>query len=113
MATRRQDYAQAQSCARRQLALDNLRESAYRQLMVALALNGRREEALAVYEICRRLLAAELAMAPAARTTDYYEKIRAGDLRFNGSPNQAVRRATNGISTFPWRSVTPWRGCAR
>jgi DNA-binding SARP family transcriptional activator len=91
MATRRQDYAQAQDFARQQLAIDNLRESAYRQLMQALALNGRREEALAVYETCRRLLLEELAMAPAARTTEYYEKIRAGDLRFDTTPSQGVR----------------------
>jgi serine/threonine protein kinase/WD40 repeat protein/DNA-binding SARP family transcriptional activator len=91
MATRRQDYAQAQDFTRQQLAIDNLRESAYRQLMEALALNGRREEALAVYETCRRLLLEELAMAPAARTTEYYEKIRAGDLRFDTTPSQGVR----------------------
>ncbi|MFO7539731.1 MAG: protein kinase [Chloroflexota bacterium] len=91
MATRRQDYAQAQTFARQQLAIDNLREGAYRQLMAALALNGRRQEALAVYESCRRLLAAELSMAPAARTTDFYEKIRAGDLRFDTIPSQGVR----------------------
>lgn len=91
MASRRQEYAQAQTFARQQLAIDNLREGAYRQLMEALALNGRREEALAVYESCRRLLAAELAMAPAARTTDFYEKIRAGDLRFDTTPSQDVR----------------------
>jgi DNA-binding SARP family transcriptional activator/tRNA A-37 threonylcarbamoyl transferase component Bud32 len=91
MASRRQEYAQAQAFARQQLAIDNLRESAYRQLMEALALNGRREEALAVYESCRHLLAAELGMAPAARTTDFYEKIRDGDLRFDTTPSQGVR----------------------
>jgi WD40 repeat protein/DNA-binding SARP family transcriptional activator len=91
MAGRRQDYAQAQTFARQQLAIDNLRESAYRQLMEGLALSGRREEALAVYESCRRRLAAELGMEPAARTSEYYEKIRAGDLRFDTAPSQGVR----------------------
>lgn len=91
MATRQQEYAQAQGFARQQLAIDNLREGAYRQLMAALALNGRREEALAVYDTCRRLLLEELAMAPAARTTEYYEKIRSGDLRFDTTSSQGVR----------------------
>jgi DNA-binding SARP family transcriptional activator/tRNA A-37 threonylcarbamoyl transferase component Bud32 len=91
MALRRQDYAQAQILARQQLHIDNLREVAYRQLMEALALSGRREEALAVYEECRRILAEELSMAPAARTTDYYQKIRSGDLHFDTFPQPGVR----------------------
>jgi DNA-binding SARP family transcriptional activator len=89
IAMRRQDYAQAQTLARRQLQIDNLGEGAYRQLMEALALSGRREEALAVYEECRRTLAEELGMVPAARTTDYYQKIRSGDLQFDSFPSRA------------------------
>jgi DNA-binding SARP family transcriptional activator/tRNA A-37 threonylcarbamoyl transferase component Bud32 len=91
MAMRQQDYPQAATFARRQLNIDNLREEAYRQLMEALALSGRREEALAVYETCRRVLAEELGMAPAARTSNYYEKIRSDDLRFDTFPAPGVR----------------------
>jgi WD40 repeat protein/DNA-binding SARP family transcriptional activator len=91
IAMRRQDYAQAQTLARRQLQIDNLREGACRQLMEALALSGRLEEALAVYEECRGILAEELGMVPAPRTTDYYQKIRSGDLQFDSFPQPGVR----------------------
>lgn len=91
MALRRRDYASAERFAHRQLEIDNLRESGYRQVMQALALSGRREQALAAYETCRRVLAEELGMAPAARTTETYEKILAGDLQFDRLPAQGVR----------------------
>ena len=74
------EYPQAEEYARRQLAIDNLRESAYRLLMETLARSGRRAAALAEYDLCRRLLAEELGMSPAASTTALYEKIQAGDL---------------------------------
>ncbi|MGD8857022.1 MAG: protein kinase, partial [Chloroflexota bacterium] len=89
--SRRKEYAQAMSYAQRQLEIDNLRESAYRQLMEVLALMGRREEALSTYEKCRRLLAEELAMAPSKRTSELYDKILAGDLSFDSPPEPGVR----------------------
>jgi DNA-binding SARP family transcriptional activator/tRNA A-37 threonylcarbamoyl transferase component Bud32 len=89
--TRQTAYPEAQGFAQRQLEIDNLRESAYRQLMEIYALNGRREEALALYESCRRLLAEELGMAPTVRTTAMYEKIVAGDLRFDAPEQRGVR----------------------
>jgi DNA-binding SARP family transcriptional activator len=54
------DNTQAQRYARRQLALEPWREHAHRQLMRALARGGDRSAALAQYEACRRILAAEL-----------------------------------------------------
>ena len=91
VAIRGSDYAAAQTLAERQLEIDNLRENAYRQLMEALARNGQREQALAIYNTCRRVLAEELGMAPTTRTTDYYEKILAGDVQFDHFPVQGVR----------------------
>ncbi len=88
---RQSEYREAQEFARRQLEIDNLRESAYRQLMEIYALSGRREEALALYESCRRLLAEELGMGPSTRTTEIYRKIVAGDLRFDARTNRGVR----------------------
>ena len=88
---RRKAYAQAQSFAQQQLAIDNLREGAYRQLMESLALGGQREEALQVYENARRVLFEDLGMAPTKRTTDIYEKIVAGDLRFGTAEIQGIR----------------------
>ncbi|MGD2049089.1 MAG: protein kinase, partial [Chloroflexota bacterium] len=91
IATRQKDLGRAQAYAERQLAIDNLRESAYRQSMEILALSGRREEALALYESCRQLYAEELGMEPATRTTEIYDKILAGDLSFESPLAQGVR----------------------
>jgi WD40 repeat protein/DNA-binding SARP family transcriptional activator/tRNA A-37 threonylcarbamoyl transferase component Bud32 len=90
-ATREGSYAEARVYAERQLELDDLRESAYRQLMKILALNGQRAEAMALYESFRRLLAEELGMAPASRTTERYEQIRAGDMSFTEPAARGVR----------------------
>ncbi len=91
MAIRRKVYPQAQQTAERQLQIDNLNEGAYRQLMEIHALNGRREQALATYEKCRRILTEELGMAPTTRTTELYDKILAGDLNFHAVERQDVR----------------------
>jgi WD40 repeat protein/DNA-binding SARP family transcriptional activator len=73
-------YDRAQGYAARQLALEPWREEAHRQLMRTLALGGQRSAALAQYETCRRLLADELGVEPAAETTALYEQIRDGKL---------------------------------
>ncbi len=88
---RQKNYAKARAYAEQQLEIDDLRESSYRQLMEILALEGQREEALAMYERCRVLLAEELGMAPTKRTTEMYEKIIAGDIRFDEQPTDGIR----------------------
>jgi DNA-binding SARP family transcriptional activator/predicted ATPase len=62
--------------ARQWAALDPWHEGAHRQLMRALASNGRRAEALAQYEACRRTLDEELGVPPARETVALYEAIR-------------------------------------
>jgi DNA-binding SARP family transcriptional activator len=62
----------------RLLALDPWREETHCCLMRLLAQCGQRSAALAQYNKCRRLLADELGLEPAAETTALYEKIRAG-----------------------------------
>jgi WD40 repeat protein/DNA-binding SARP family transcriptional activator len=89
--TFQKEYRQARTFVERQLEIDNLRESAYRQLMTLLALSGQRSEALGVYETCRRLLAAELGMAPTARTTALYDQIRAGEVSWKVTPFVGLR----------------------
>jgi DNA-binding SARP family transcriptional activator len=74
----RGSYDQAQTYAWRQLALDDLRESAHRQLMVALTHGGQRSAALAQYQVCRKRLRDELGVEPSAETSAIYEQIRAG-----------------------------------
>ncbi|MFB0533595.1 MAG: BTAD domain-containing putative transcriptional regulator, partial [Anaerolineae bacterium] len=77
----RGQYAQAQSCAWRLVELEPWDEAAHQQLMRTLALSGQRSAALAQYETCRRLLAEELGVEPAAETTRLYEQIRDGELK--------------------------------
>jgi predicted ATPase/DNA-binding SARP family transcriptional activator len=70
---------QAGKYARQALAVDNLRESAHRQLMVALAQMGRRAEAIRQYDRCRALLEKELGVAPAAETEAVLAAVQQND----------------------------------
>lgn len=74
------DHGQVRTYARRLLDLEPWNEEAHRRLMVALAQDGRRNEALAQYEACRRVLAQELGVEPATETTTLYESLVAGEL---------------------------------
>ncbi|MFZ0549078.1 MAG: BTAD domain-containing putative transcriptional regulator [Candidatus Promineifilaceae bacterium] len=68
--------AQAERTVRRLLEYEPLTETAYRQLMRVLAQADQRGAALDVYETCRRLLAAELGLAPTVETVTLAEQIR-------------------------------------
>lgn len=72
------EVEEALDCVWRQLELDPWLEEAHLQAMRLLASAGRRSEALAQYGLCRRLLASELGVEPAAATTRLYERIRDG-----------------------------------
>jgi len=61
--------------ADRLLAVDPLRETSYRQAMLLLDRSGQRERALDVYDRCRRILAAQLGVAPLPETTAIYERL--------------------------------------
>jgi len=82
----RGDFDKAEGYARRALAMDNLRESAYRQLMQALARSGRRSEALVTYNSGRQQLQTELGATPSAETLALYEAILAGDIDATTTP---------------------------
>lgn len=71
------EAAEAYAC--RQIEVDDLRESGHRLLMRALALSGKRTEALAQYETLRLLLEKELGVEPSAEMADLYEAILAGE----------------------------------
>ncbi len=75
----RGEWAAAIACARRALELEPWRESAHRQVMLLLTLQGERDGALRQYEQCRRLLETELGVAPAPETEALYRRIAAGD----------------------------------
>jgi DNA-binding SARP family transcriptional activator/predicted ATPase len=75
------EYERGLQHAWRQVELEPWDEAAHQQLMRLLALSGQRSAALAQYETCRRLLAEELGVEPAAETTRLCEQIRDGELK--------------------------------
>ena len=74
------NFTLAERTARRQIEMDDLREDAHRQLMTALALNGRRHEALSQYDTLHKLLWDELGVAPEPATQSLLSQIESGDL---------------------------------
>ncbi len=74
----RHNYQAAYRFAWRQVEIDPLVEEAHRQVMRALTLSGRREEALIQYETLARLLHEELSVRPAEKSTALAEAIRTG-----------------------------------
>ena len=74
------EYDLAVEAARLELRMEPWLEAAHRRCMRALALGGRRTEALHQYEACCRALELELGVAPAGSTRSLYEAIRDGCL---------------------------------
>jgi predicted ATPase/DNA-binding SARP family transcriptional activator len=72
------NYAAACGYARRQLELDPWREDTYRLLIEMLWHNGERAAALAQYERCCQVLAAEFGVEPSEETVQLVACIRAG-----------------------------------
>jgi DNA-binding SARP family transcriptional activator/predicted ATPase len=87
------DFQAARRHALRQLELDPWREEAHCQMMRALALDGQRSAALAQYETCRRVLAEELGVEPAAKTRELVEQIRAGKVKAEDESPSSVPAA--------------------
>jgi predicted ATPase/DNA-binding SARP family transcriptional activator len=77
---RQGQWETALNYAKRWASIEPLHEAAHRQLMTLYALNHQRAAALAQYELCQRLLATELEMAPDAETQALFERIQAGAL---------------------------------
>lgn len=97
-------YTEAQIYAERQVMLEPWYEEGHRHLMRALAAMGHRSAALARYETCRRVLAAELGVEPSTETRAVYERIR--DSAFDSSPHQPPSQVLPG-------SLTPFIGRTR
>lgn len=80
------DHKNGIRIARKLLTIEPWHEESHRQLMLLLAASGQRSAALAQYETCRRLLADELGIEPAAETTALFESIRDDKVRATPSP---------------------------
>ena len=102
-----EDYQAARRFAERQLELDPWREEAHYQIMRVLALDGQRSAALAQYENCKRILAAELGVEPSTKTHELYEQIRSGTLK--AKDKSASRIPTTAVPSLPL-PLTPFFG---
>jgi predicted ATPase/DNA-binding SARP family transcriptional activator len=71
------DDAQAVAALQRALVVDPLAEPAHRALMRVYAATGRRQQALAQYQLLRQQLDAELAAEPDPETRDLYRQLLA------------------------------------
>src|SRR4029077_15351111 len=74
------NYEDALEYGRRILAIDALRESVQRDVMLLLVLNGQRAEALRAYERFATLLKADLDIAPMPETQRLYREIQSGSI---------------------------------
>ena len=72
------EYDAGLTATRRLLLLDSWNEEAHRKQMILLAFSGQRGLALAQYQSCLQLLAAELRVEPMPETTALYRHIRNG-----------------------------------
>ncbi len=88
------------------LALDSAHEVAHRQRMLFLARSGQPRSALAQFEICRRILADELAITPSPETVALYERMRAG--QFSPEWGKEGPAAEDSVGSLP--SVQPVEG---
>ena len=64
--------------ARRQVVVEPWQEDGHRQVMRLLAASGQSGAALAQYETCRQLLAADLGTQPSEQTRELYDLIQKG-----------------------------------
>ncbi len=86
------DLAQAQQWLEQWLVYDPLDESAHYRLMQLHEAQGRRHQALALYEAYRDQLAAEYDIQPAAGMTDFYNALQAGQV----GPGLTARQVPRG-----------------
>jgi DNA-binding SARP family transcriptional activator len=97
-------HVRAEAAIRRQLELDDLRESAHRQLMALLAQTNRRNEALVHYSALVALLKQELNVAPDQETVALYDAIAAQRML----PQQMIPiREAEQSATISQPEVTP------
>ncbi|MDP2958762.1 MAG: bacterial transcriptional activator domain-containing protein, partial [Longimicrobiales bacterium] len=73
----RRDYVRAVESIQQVLALDRLRETAYRDLMHYSLLRGDRQTAIRAFRTCEQLLREELGVAPQPETAALHEQARA------------------------------------
>ncbi|MEJ2182607.1 MAG: BTAD domain-containing putative transcriptional regulator [Nitrospirota bacterium] len=71
-------WEKALQCYQQGLEVDELAEELYQHLMSCYQKLGRRAEALAVYERCKRILSCTFGLPPSERTEEIYRSLRSG-----------------------------------
>jgi predicted ATPase/DNA-binding SARP family transcriptional activator len=106
-----QQLPEALEATRRLLELEPWREEGHRQMMLLLALAGRRDAALAHYQTCRKILASELGLEPEPTTMALMERIRSGQvepLAEQGPTPPAIEAEAPLLPLFGRRSERSW-----
>lgn len=98
-------YTDTITTALRLLELEQWREVAHRALMRALALRGEPNAALAAYERCRAILAAELGVEPEPDTRTLAEQIRQGKVELLALPHVPRHNLPAPLSLFIGRKA--------
>jgi DNA-binding SARP family transcriptional activator/predicted ATPase len=88
-------YDQAISFAQRSLMLDSWQEETHQRLIYLYARSGRRNQAIAHFEACRRILATELGVEPSEETIGLVERIRRGEITGERQPSPKLAVARN------------------
>lgn len=101
------DTNRAIELAHRQLAIDPWREEAHRDLMRALALAGMRNEAIAQYEKCKKILFDDVGVPPSSETTALVEQIKAGALNIMSDPAGPGKPPQDAMPLSPRRTALP------
>ncbi|MFN2190491.1 MAG: tetratricopeptide repeat protein [Candidatus Promineifilaceae bacterium] len=84
----RGDFNEAEERARRLISIDNLNETGYRRLMLTLAAEGKRTEALSEFERLSELLEDELGIGPSRETIGVANIIRKENFKLKGDQPQ-------------------------
>ncbi|MCB0085056.1 MAG: AAA family ATPase, partial [Caldilineaceae bacterium] len=93
------NLAQAIVWMRRMVQIEPWREEAHRNLMRYLVEDGQRGAALAQFETCRKVLAAELGVEPESATLALVEQIRAGTIRHRTHQDIATQASDTQLDT--------------
>ena len=106
------DFDLAIPYARSWLKVDPLDEEGHRALMRALAVSGKRAEALRQYERCREILASEVEAVPDAETEELRRSIAGGLLARRPGPDSSLEPSSAFVNlpSPPTDFIGRWHG---
>lgn len=98
-----EEWAAAVRCARQWLHVDAWNELVYRKLMKALASQGKRSEALQVFDDCTRVLTAQLGLPPEEATVELAAQIRTAPGTTHPTTGSRAHRLPHALVPFVGR----------